>query len=519
MAEQLPTNIEHPAFTVVKASAIGLGLAGLIALLAWLDSREAARQRTELDPERYPFGDSGAPRRRRRRRSGLGAHRIDRLTGRKAPNWRTGVPEEEYYTQVAPESETEAWYTNERDVPDDKRGAFEKGFEVGRKNVEVVPEVRKAVLDLIEENVDDPDFDKEGAKVRDIVEKDEGALEELCKDEDVAQRAVRKRLIEEPDRDFLDVIMHDNRDKVTGENRGRAWDRAFESREESERQYFYESLDRDDCHGFIEDAKEECESECETKVEEATEKAREEEQQAILNEPPDELLEAIFDPDGEHGDAWQERLDQYVEDHAPKEITESAKFEAGYKAGKRELAHSIRTHTRLLKRKEQEISENVETIKSLRAQLKRRPESGNAPARIEQAVEEGNRALAAGNCVQTWNALVDAQAAAQRLEEAGEERENRAVLARVQGLRSELHRTCVLTPRFAPPTAPGTAPAVDPFAPPAPPDVEAETEAGRRVARAVEEQERITPGRFERLEVEGPRRGRKRKPCYRGVCS
>lgn len=519
-APTIPTDVEHPSLTPWKACAIGLGVVGLLVALAVLDTR--AR---EEEDGAHLFG---ARRGRRRKRGGVdlgdvGAVRVPRKGMVKA---RSGEWVESHTTENIPEDEREAWYMHERDVPTDRREAFEKGFTVGRDTAEAIPEVRKRVLDLIDENVNSAEFDRESAKIRDIIEHDEGAIAELYKGSGCIEQT-RTQLVEEPDKEFIDEIFDRRGSKLT---RGRDWNRAFEAYEEyveeGARRSYYENLDENDCHYFVEEAKKDCESECESEKTAAADEAASTAVADFIERPDEENLDKIFN--GEGSEDWQERLDEYAEEHGGgAALTEDQKFDRGYKAGKRELAKSIKTFESKLKQKDRAINEQADTVRALRAQLKAAPliSPDAAVHLIARAVEEGRSALNEGNCTQTQNSLIEAQAAVMWLELKDERaREHRQQIASVQGLRADMHRVCALTARFVPNAPPS--PVYDPEGGRRlPEEIEEETERGREALRRERERERTEPvTRFRKIEVDGLGgvrvRGhvRSRPRRCRGVC-
>jgi hypothetical protein len=489
-APTIPTDVEHPSLTPWKACAIGLGVVGMLVALAVLDTR--AR---EQEDGTHLFGARRG--RKRKRGADLGDMGVVTVTRHGQVKSREGEWIDTQTSHNVPEDEREAWYMHERDVPADRREAFEKGFVVGRKDVEAIPEVRHEVLNYIDEMIHDNPLqvDREAAKIRDIVEKDEGALEELCKDETACGERVRQKLVEDPDDAFIDEVFDRRDSKLT---RGRKWYRAFESHdeniEESARSSFYENLDEQDCHYFVEEAKKEAESDCESSTEEAVEKAREEERQAIIDDPGEAVLDAIFVND-EAGDDWRKALDQYVDEHGvTEELTADEKFDKGFKYGQRLLARSIKNFEKQIARKEREINEQADEVRTLRKRLKAKPTLINAELAalsITDAIATGKRALDEGNCTQTQNSLIEAQAGVIIIEQAEAERQYRSQIAAVQGLRADMHRVCALTARFVPnaPPSPRELPRARLF-PEVHPDVP---------AAAPREPEK----RFSRLEVDG----------------
>jgi len=520
-APTIPTDVEHPSLTPWKACAIGLGVVGMLVALAVLDTR--AR---EQEDGTHLFGARRG--RKRKRGADLGDMGVVTVTRHGQVKSRQGEWVDTQTSHNVPEDEREAWYMHERDVPADRREAFEKGFVVGREDAEAIPEVRRRVLHLIDENINDRDFENEAALIRDIVENDEGALEELCKDETACAERVRQKLVEDPDDAFIDEVFDRRSSKLS---RGRKWERAFESHnenvEEHARTYFYESLEEQDCHYFVEEAKKEAQSDCESSTEEAVEKAREEERQAIIDDPGEAVLDAIFVND-EAGDDWREALNRYVDEHgATKELTADEKFDKGFKYGQRLLARSIKNFEKQIARKEREINEQADEVRTLRKRLLAKPTLVNAEMAaqsITDAVANGKRALDEGNCAQTQNALVEAQAGVLIIEQAEKAREYRSQIASVQGLRADMHRVCALTARFVPNAPPS--PVYDPEGGRRlPEEIEEETERGRAALRREQERERTEPvTRFRRLEVDGLGgvrvRGhvRSRPRRCRGVC-
>lgn len=515
----LPTDVESPRLTPLKAILIGLGTVTLLITLAVLDTRAAAEQERD-DPDADPnsfFGGSARRRRRRqgrRRRNSRGLGDIGVVT----PEYKE---DGKWYTtsKRIPESTREALYMHERDIPSDPREAFERGFEVGRDGAEWDPEVRQASFRLVASMIkDDPErFDKEGAIVRDIVEQDEDALKELCKGDETALKELRRQLIEEPDDDFLNAIMDDRRDPQTGENRGSDWDRAFEGKQdawsEAEREYFYQNLDREDCRGYIEDAEKDKDEEKEKEVEEA----REEEQKKAIEDPPDELIETVFDDDSDRANAWTDALEQYVTEHGGgKELTADEKYQRGVATGRRESRREIKKLKKHAEERRAHVERRAYDLSWRHFQKQTRERMNERFNALGKLLTDAHAAYDRGDCVQTANAVREAEATIMMIDaqEAGVHIPG-TVRADTERLRGQLNRSCVLAMRRDMPQGPEREY----------PREEHDPAARFRRLEVLEPPDRPVPteapsGRYARLEVDGARRGRKakRKRCYRGVC-